>query len=51
MKKPNFEPDFATFGSNLGLKNFLRRFYHYTMLDIVACYQRIQFQGKRMIQT
>ena len=32
-------------------KKFIRRFYICQMLDIIACYQCMQFQGKLMKQT
>ena len=51
MVKPNFGPNFGLFGPNLGLKIVFRGFYLYLMLDFVASYHCMQFQGKRMIQT
>ena len=50
-KKPSFGTDFGTFGPNLGSRNFFHRFYLYRMLDIVASYHCMQFQGKLMNQT
>ena len=50
-KKPSFETNFGPFGLNLGLKNFFHIFDLFYMLDIVARYHFIQFQGKLMNQT
>ena len=50
-RKPNFGPNFGLFGPNLGPKIVFRGFYLYLMLDFVASYHCMQFQGKRMIQT
>ena len=50
-KKSDFGPDFHLFGPNLGTQNFFCGFYFYYMLNIVASYHCIQFEGKRMIQT
>ena len=50
MAKKYFELDFDPFGPNLGPKNIFGGFFHYQMLDIVASYHHMQFQGKR-IQT
>ena len=50
--KPRFGPDFGPFGQNSGPKKIsIRRFYIYQMLDIIASYQYMQFQGKLMNQT
>ena len=49
--KPSFGPDFGPFGTNLGHKNFFHGFSLYYMLDIVASYHCMQFQGKLMNQT
>ena len=50
-KKPNFGPNFDQFGPNLGPQIFFRGFYLYQMLDIIANYHCMQFQGKLMNQT
>ena len=50
-KKPTFGPDFGSFDPNFGPQIFFRGFYTYKMLDIVASYHCMQFQGKLMIQT
>ena len=50
-KKPNFGTDFDPFAWNLGSKTFFHGFYLYYMLDIVASYHCMQFQGKLMNQT
>ena len=50
-KNPSFRPDFGPYGLNLEPKNFFCRFYHCWMLDIVASYHWMQFQGKLMNQT
>ena len=47
-EKPHFGP---YLGANLGPQNFFREFYLYYMLDIVASYHRMQYQGKLMNQT
>ena len=49
-KKPSFGTDFGPFGPNLDPPNFFYGFYFY-MLDIVASYDCMQFQGKLMNQT
>ena len=49
-KKPNFGADFGLFGPNLGLQTFFRGFYLYLMLEIVATYHCMHFQGKLMNQ-
>ena len=49
-KKPSFGADFSPFGPHLGPKNFFHGFYLYFMLDIVASYHCMQFQGKLMNQ-
>ena len=43
--------DFGSFGPNLSPNNYFRGFYNYQMLDIIASYQCMQFQGKIMNQT
>ena len=48
---PSFCPEFSPFGPNLGPKFFFRRFYLYQMLDIVASYHCMQFEGKLKNQT
>ena len=50
-KKPSFGTDFGPFGPNLGSKTFFHEFYLYYMLDIVASYHCMEFQGKLMNQT
>ena len=50
-KKPSFRSDFVPFGQNLGRKNFYSGFYLYQMLDIVASYHYMQFQGELKNQT
>ena len=47
VKKPSFETNFGPFGP----KNFFHEFYLYYMLDIVASYHCMWFQGKLMNQT
>ena len=49
-QKPSFRTNFAPYGPNLGLRNFFPGFYLY-MLDIVASYHCMQFQGKLKNQT
>ena len=51
QKKPSFGPNFGPIGPHLSPKNFFREFYVYQMLDIVACFRYMQFQGKLMHQT
>ena len=51
VKKINFGPDFGPFGPNTGLQIFFVAFYLFLMLDIVASYHSMQFQGKLMKQT
>ena len=46
--KTQFWPDFGPFCSNLDPNVFFREFYLYQMLDIVASYHCMQFQGKLM---
>ena len=48
---PSFCPEFSALGPNLGPKFFFRRFYLYQMLDIVASYHCMQFEGKLKNQT
>ena len=50
-KKPSFGTNFGPFSLNLGPKYFFHKFYLYYMLDIVAIYRCMQFQGKLMNQT
>ena len=50
-KKPSFETNFGPFGLNLGLKIFFHRFDLFYMLDIVASYHCMQFQGLLTNQT
>ena len=50
-KKTSFGTDFVPFGPNLGPKIFFHGFYFYYMLDIVASYHCMQFQGKLINQT
>ena len=50
-KKLSFGPNFGTFSPNLGPKNFFHGFYLHQMLDIVAGYHCMQFQGKLMNRT
>ena len=50
-KKTNFETDFGRFDPNLGSKTFFLKFYLYYMLDIVASYHCMQYQGELMNQT
>ena len=45
-KKPSFKTDFGLFGPNLGPKNFFHGFYPDYMLEILASYHCMQFQGK-----
>ena len=47
-KKPNFRPDWPQLGHQIF---FLHGFYLCLVLDIVASYHCMQFQGKCMIQT
>ena len=49
-KKLNFGPDFGSCGSNLDPKIFFCKFYFYQLLDIVASYHCMQFQGKLIIK-
>ena len=49
-QKPSFRTNFASYGPNLGLRNFFPGFYLY-MLDIVASYHCMQFHGKLKNQT
>ena len=51
VKKHSFKTDFGPFGQNLGLKRFFHGFYLCYMLDIVASYHCMQFQGNLMKQT
>ena len=37
-KKPNFGPNFGSFGPTLGTKHFLHGFYLYCIYDNVASY-------------
>ena len=50
-QKLSFGPNFGTFSPNLGPKNFFHGFYLHQMLDIVAGYHCMQFQGKLMNRT
>ena len=50
-KKPNFNPNFSSFGPNVDSQKFFRNFYLYCMLDLFASYHCLQIQGKLMIQT
>ena len=50
-KNPKFWPDFGPFCQKLGLQIFFQEFYLYYMLDIVASFHYMQFQGKLMNQT
>ena len=50
-EKPNFRPHFDSFGPSLSSWSFFREFYHSQILDIIASYNSMQFQGKLMIQT
>ena len=50
-KKPSFETDFGSFGPNLGPIIFFHGFYLNYMLDIIASYHCMQYQGKLMNQT
>ena len=50
-KKSSFKTDFSSFVPYLGPQIFFHRFYFYYMLDIVASYHCMQFQGKLMNQT
>ena len=45
------KPNFGLFGPYLGPKNTFCGFYLRRILDIVASYYCIQFQGKIMTQT
>ena len=52
--KPNLRKwwkTFFPFGPNLGPQFFFRGFYLDQMLETVACYNCMQFQEKRLIQT
>ena len=49
-KKPSFKTKFGLLGPNLGSKLFFHEFYLYYVLDIVARYHSMQFQGKLMNQ-
>ena len=46
-QKPSFGPDLA-FLAQIWSPNFFCRFYLYQMLDIVASYHCMQFQGNQM---
>ena len=50
-KKLSFGTDFDLFGPNLGPKIFFDGFYLYCILDIVASYHWMQFQGYLKNQT
>ena len=50
-KKPSFETNFCPFGPNLDPKNFFHEFHLYYMLDILANYHCMLFQGKLMNRT
>ena len=50
-KKPNFWSGFGRIDPSLGHQIFFRGFYLYEMLDIVAGYHFLEFQGKPMTQT
>ena len=53
-KKPhfrNFGTHFGPLGPNLVPKHFFRAFYLHLWLDIVKSYNRMQCQGKMLIQT
>ena len=50
-EKPKLGPDFDLFGQNLEPQVFFRGLYLDYMLNVVASYPCIQFQGKRKIQT
>ena len=50
-KKPSSRPDLDPLGPNLGNHIFFRGFYLYKMLDIIASYHSMEFQGKLMNQT
>ena len=45
-RKPSFGLNVGPFGPNLGPKIFFPIFYIYQMLEIVASYHCMQFQGK-----
>ena len=47
-KKTSFRTDFGPFGPNLDPQNFFHGFYLHYMLDIVARYYCMLFQGKLM---
>ena len=50
-KKPSFGTDFGPFGPNVDPRNFYHGIYLYYMLEVVASYHCMQFQGKLMNQT
>ena len=54
-KEPNFRSDFGLFGPNLPPSPRPQKYFHGLylcyLLEIVASYLRIQFQGKLIIQT
>ena len=50
-KKTNLWPNFGLFGPNLGPKIFFHGIHLLQMLEIVASYHCMQFQGKLMNQT
>lgn len=50
-KKPNFWSGFGWIDPSLGHQFFFRGFYLYEMLDIVAGYHFLEFQGKPMTHT
>ena len=50
-KKTSFRPNFSPFSTNLSPPKIFCEFYIYYMLNIVATYHCMQFQGKLMNQT
>ena len=50
-RKPSFGTDFGHCGPNLGPKKNFHEFFLYYILDIVASYHYMQFQGRIMNQT
>ena len=50
-ERKNFGPDFHPFWPIFGPPNFFQTFYFYQMLNAVASYHCMKFQGKLMNQT
>ena len=50
-RKPSFGTDFGPCDPNLGPKKIFHQFFLYYILDIVASYHYMQFQGRIMNQT